>query len=59
MIINKDMVFLNFPVVNKTVKLFSDRESLLTEKAINYIEEYESFYLKILKQNGIIYSRPK
>lgn len=35
-----------------------NRDSLLTAKAIQYIEEYEKIYIHALKKLGIVYSNP-
>lgn len=49
---------LNHSKVNETKNKSNRREDLLTTKVINYIEEYESFYLHVLRKNNIYYTRP-
>lgn len=49
---------LNHSKVNETENKVENRKKLLTEKVVNYIEEYESFYLNVLKEMDIHYSNP-
>ncbi|WP_207426496.1 hypothetical protein [Pedobacter sp. SYSU D00535] len=48
----------NHRKVNKTRQRYVDRTSLWTEKALEYVEENESFLFRILKNKGIDYQRP-
>jgi hypothetical protein len=45
----------NHKQVNITKDKVDNRESLITEKVKNYVNEYEYLYLKILKDNNIDY----
>lgn len=47
---------LNFEKVNVTKKLYNDRSKLMTNNAIKYIEEYECFYIMVLKYFKINYN---
>ena len=36
----------------------TDRSSMLTEYAVQYIEEYENIYIETLKNLGVFYENP-
>jgi hypothetical protein len=44
--------------VNETKNKIQDRSELMTPKVIEYIENYEEFYIKTLKTRGVNYNNP-
>tara|TARA_R110000850_G_scaffold25797_1_gene74167 strand:- start:20160 stop:20984 length:825 start_codon:yes stop_codon:yes gene_type:complete len=56
---NKEIDYaLKHKEINVTNNKERNKNLYYTSKVINYIEEYESFYLKALINKGIVYSKP-
>lgn len=55
----KEVIYaLNHKAINITENKDKNRNKYFTNKVLNYIEEYESFYIRVLRNKGIVYKKP-